>query len=43
MNINVNIRNTTKLAELLRRYTYKSTYTPAANYPRLQKLVPNNS
>ena len=43
MNINVNIRNKTKLVEILRGYTYKIIYTPAANYPRLQKLVPNKS
>ena len=41
MNINVNIRNKRKLVEKLRWYTYKITYTPAVNYPRLQKLVPN--
>ena len=35
MSINVNIRNKTKLVELLRGYTYKITCTPAANYPRL--------
>ena len=31
MNINVNIRNKTKLLELLRGYTYKITCTTAAN------------
>ena len=35
MNINVNIRNKTKLVEILRGYTYKNTCTPAKNYPRL--------
>ena len=35
MNINVNIRNKTKLVEMLRGYTYKITCTPAENYPRL--------
>ena len=35
MNINVNIRNKTKLVELLRGYTYTITCTPAENYPRL--------
>ena len=33
MNIYVNIRNKTKLVEILRGYTYK--ITSAANYPRL--------
>ena len=41
MNINVNIRNKTKLVEILRGYTYKIACTPAANYPRIQKLVLN--
>ena len=35
MNINVNIRNKTKLVEILRGNTCKITCTPAANYPRL--------
>ena len=35
MNINVNIKNETKLVEILRGYAYKITFTPAANYPRL--------
>ena len=35
MNINVNIRNKTKLVEILSGYTYKITYTPAENYHRL--------
>ena len=29
MNININIRNKTKLVEILRGYTYKITCTPA--------------
>ena len=35
MNINVNIRNKTKLVEILRGYAYKITCTPAEIYPRL--------
>ena len=35
MNININIRNKTKLVEILRGYAYKIPCTPAANYPRL--------
>ena len=35
MNINVNIRNKTKLVEILRGYTYKITCTAGENYPRL--------
>ena len=35
MNINVYIRNKTKLVEILKGYTYKITCTQAANYPRL--------
>ena len=35
MNINVNIKNKTKLVEIIRGYTYKITCTQAANYPRL--------
>ena len=30
MNINVNVRNKTKLEEKLRGYTYKMSYTSAA-------------
>ena len=30
MNINVNVRNKTKLVEKLRGYTYKMSYTSAA-------------
>ena len=41
MSINVNMRNNTKLVEILRGYTYKITCTPAAHYHRLLKLVPN--
>ena len=41
MNINVNKRNKTKLVEKLMWHTNKITSTPAANYPRLQDLVPN--
>ena len=41
MNINVTIRNKTKLVEKLRWYTFKITMTLAANYPILQNLVPN--
>ena len=40
MNINVNIRNKRKLFEKLMWHTNKITSTPAANYPRLQDLVP---
>ena len=43
MNINVNIRNTTKLIEKLRWYTYKIKMTLADNYPILQNLVSNKS
>ena len=43
MNINVNIRNRTKLVEKLRWYTYKIYMTLADNYPILQNLVPNTS
>ena len=35
MNIKVNIRNKTKLVEILRGYTYKITCTPAVNYHKL--------
>ena len=41
MNINVNIRNKTKLEEILWGNTFKSTRTLVANYPILQNLVPN--
>ena len=43
MNINVDIRNKTKLVEKLRWYTYKIHATLADNYPILQNLVPNKS
>ena len=43
MNINVNIRNRTKLVEKLRWYTYKIYVTLADKYPILQNLVPNKS
>ena len=43
MNINVNIRNKTKLVEKLRWYTYKSITMLADNYPILQNLVSNKS
>ena len=39
MNINVNIRNKTKLVEKLKWYTYKINRTLADNYPILQNLV----
>ena len=42
-NINVNIRIKTQLVDYLRWYPYQITSTPAAYYPRLQNLVPNNS
>ena len=35
MNINVNIRNKTKLVKKLRWYTYKINMTLADNYPIL--------
>ena len=41
MHINVNIRNKRNFVEKLRWFTYKITCTPAAHYPRLQKMVPN--
>ena len=41
MNININIRNKRKLVEKLRWYTYKITFPPVANYPRVKKMVPN--
>ena len=40
MNISVNISNKTYLVGKIRWYTYKITTTPAANYSRLQNLVP---
>ena len=43
MNINVNIRNKTKLVKKLRRYTYKINMTLADNYPILQNLLSNKS
>ena len=43
ININLNIRNKTKLVDKLRWYLFQITSTPAAYYPRLQNLVPNNS
>ena len=41
MNINVNIRNKTELADKLRWYTYKINTTLADNYLFLQNLVSN--
>ena len=43
MNINVNIRNKTKLVEKLRWYTYEINMTQADNYPILQNLVSHKS
>ena len=43
MNINENIRNKRKFVKKLRWYTYNITCTQAANYLRLQNLVPNKS
>ena len=43
MNINVNIRNKTKLVEKIMWYTYKINKTLADNCPILQNLVPNKS
>ena len=43
MNINVNIRNKTKLVEILRGYTYKINMTLAENYSILQNLVSNKT
>ena len=43
MNINVKIRNRTKLVEILRWYTYKIYMKLADNYPILQNLVLNKS
>ena len=41
--MNQSIRNKRKFVEKLRGYTYKITYMSAANYRRLQNLVPNSS
>ena len=43
MNINVNIRNKTKLVEKLRWYTYKITCMSTTNYHRLQNLAPSKN
>ena len=43
MNINVNMRNKTKLVKKLRWYTYKINMTLADNYPILQNLLSNKS
>ena len=43
MNINVNIRNNTKLVEKLWWYAYKISTTLAYNHPFLQNLVSNKS
>ena len=43
MNINVNIRNKTKLVEQLRWHNYKVNTTLADNYHILQNLVQNKS
>ena len=43
ININVNIRNKTKLVDYLRWYPFQITSTPADYYPRLHNFVPNNS
>ena len=43
MNINVNIRNKTKLVEKLSGHTYKINMTLTDNYPLLQNLVSNKS
>ena len=43
MNINISIRNKTKLVEKLRWYTYKINTTLAANYPILENLESNKS
>ena len=40
MNINENIRNYRKIAEKLRGFTYKITYSPSANCPRVANMVP---
>ena len=41
MNINENIRNKRKMLENLKGCTYSITHLSAADYSRLQKLVPN--
>ena len=43
MNIDVNVRNKTKLVEKITGYTYKISYTSAAYKPRNQNLVSNKS
>ena len=43
MNINVNIRNKTKIGKKIRWYTYKINMTLADNYPILQNLLSNKS
>ena len=43
MNINENIRNKRKMVEHLRGCTNNIIHISAANYSRLQKLVPNES
>ena len=43
MNINENIRNKRKMVEYLRGCTNNINHISAANYSRLQKLVPNKS
>ena len=43
MNINVNIRDKTKLVEKLRWHTYNINTTLADNYPILQNFVSNKS
>ena len=43
MNINVNIRNKTKLVEKSRWYTYKINTTLADNYPILVTFVSKKS
>ena len=41
MNINENIRNKRKMLENLKGCTYNMTHMSAANYSKLQELVPN--
>ena len=43
MNINVNIRNKTKLVKKIRWYTYNINMMQADNYPILQNLLSNKS
>ena len=43
MNINVNIRNKTKLVKKLRWHTYKINMTLTDNYPILQNLLSSKS